>query len=466
MKSKDEESIDPALLEAELARPLETELLLGPAVLEPPSGFAARVLAARTGAIAVAPTSRRWVARVALTAAAAAAVAFFVGPRLVGGNSTGSAAPTARESIALGERGIAVAEAGAQLAWKLKHGSAEIEQGAGEVFYRVERGGPFRVHTPAGVIEVHGTCFSVEVRDMKIGKQGMMGAGVGAALVATVVIVGVYEGKVSFANEHGQVALAAGERARASSGGGAPSTLARGAAAVEATPSGPAAATLSREELVARAEAQAKEIVALRTRMSAVEGTEGGGSAARKNDERENYLNPSKEDLEKLASKCRLQWDEPKLGLNPQTLDAEHASEMGLSDGERVAMNKLNADFNGKITVELRQLYVELTGDSAGADALTPGSLIEELEEKSVRPDVQAAYQRIAREKAGLQAAPADLRGTAPIDRLMRLRSSLGDRYEKELGAAIGPDLAHQLREKNGGWGSRHGSSYGCPDGK
>jgi hypothetical protein len=48
----------------------------------------------------------------------------------------------------------------------------------------------------------------------------------------------------------------------------------------------------------------------------------------------------------------------------------------------------------------------------------------------------------------------------------MRLLTTLGDTYERDLGAAIGPDLAHQMRAQNGGWGNRSSSSFGCPDGR
>ena len=46
----------------------------------------------------------------------------------------------------------------------------------------------------------------------------------------------------------------------------------------------------------------------------------------------------------------------------------------------------------------------------------------------------------------------------------MRLLTGAGDEYERELGAAIGPDRAHQLRTAQGGWGSRSVSSMGCPE--
>jgi hypothetical protein len=62
-----------------------------------------------------------------------------------------------------------------------------------------------------------------------------------------------------------------------------------------------------------------------------------------------------------------------------------------------------------------------------------------------------------------MQNPPADLRGQPPIERMQRLLVSLGDEFEQDLGKAIGPDRAHQMRTINDGWGSRSWSSVGCP---
>src|SRR5207249_4282357 len=83
---------------------------------------------------------------------------------------------------------------------------------AGDVFYRVDPGGPFTVTTPAGEVHVTGTCFRVEVLPMMPSKQGLIGAASGAVL-ATIAVVTVYEGKVLVASPAGQRPVAAGERA-------------------------------------------------------------------------------------------------------------------------------------------------------------------------------------------------------------------------------------------------------------
>jgi hypothetical protein len=52
------------------------------------------------------------------------------------------------------------------------------------------------------------------------------------------------------------------------------------------------------------------------------------------------------------------------------------------------------------------------------------------------------------------------------MERFLRLETSAGDSYERELGAAIGPDRAHALRAGSGGWGSRWVSGSDCPPGR
>jgi len=198
-------------------------------VAGPDDAFADRVAAAwqeeRAQADRTAPphrrptrSARRW----SLLAASAAAAVLLIGlATQLQLPDQGAAVASQRTELALGHRATAVAEAGADLQWRVRLGGAtSVQQRAGDVFYRVRTGTDFRVETPAGTITVRGTCFRVEVSPMEqpmkdsAWKPRAQGAVVGAAIGAAVILT-VYEGKVLLASEGTELALGAGEAARA-----------------------------------------------------------------------------------------------------------------------------------------------------------------------------------------------------------------------------------------------------------
>ena len=121
------------------------------------------------------------------------------------------------EEVRVGGRAIAVLEPGAHVKWD---GDA-IEQTGGDVFWRVEPGARFVVHTPAADVTVKGTCFRVKVSDEEDdderARREVSGA-VGAVLAATA-FVGVYEGKVAVSHAGQSVDLVAGQSAQANAQG-------------------------------------------------------------------------------------------------------------------------------------------------------------------------------------------------------------------------------------------------------
>ncbi len=174
-------------------------------VREPPEHFADRVMAAR----APVREPRWWPTVIAIAAAVVAAVAL-MWPRAE--DVTGEMSAEVRTTVVLGTRGVAVAEHGAKVEWAVTRNAARVEQRAGEVFYRVDEGGPFVVHTPAGDIRALGTCFRVEVEPVVNGSH-LKGAIAGAVLSAAVLVV-VYEGEVSVANAHGEMRVKPGPHVR------------------------------------------------------------------------------------------------------------------------------------------------------------------------------------------------------------------------------------------------------------
>ncbi|MGZ3441839.1 MAG: hypothetical protein ACXVDD_20105 [Polyangia bacterium] len=438
---------------------------------EPPAGFAERVVGAwqkeRAAAAATARPRRRGLSLAVggLTLAAAAVMLLWLRPppSPTGGERAGDHQVGERTTFHVGGRATAVAEAGSALSWRVTPGGeARVQQSAGDVFYRVEKGGPFVVSTAAGDVTVLGTCFRVEVQPMD--KKAAMAAGVGA-LAATMILVSVYEGRVLLANERGRTELAAGERGTAQ-GAGAPARLAAEMAksvARIAAQLPPPAAGATREELLKRDADQREELARLRAEVQAMESRAVEPFDRKAGDA---YFNPPKDELLQMAKECKLKWDAPPLSLTPETMSDKLAQESGVSDEERRQFNRVTAEFDQRMIAQLRALYVEVTGDKAGADSLTPQAMETEIRSKVPDAMAQEAYWRLSHERAGLIAPSTDTHTASPMERFLRLETSAGDSYERELGAAIGPARAHALRAGNGGWGSRWVSGSDCPPGR
>jgi hypothetical protein len=176
---------------------------------EPPPDLAARVLAGlAAGGPLEAPRAetprldrrprRQLIAAASLAVAAAAAlVVWWPGRRAV--DEDGVQVAQARTTVDIGGRAAAALEPGAELQWSVRKRRAHVQQRHGSVFYRVERGGPFQVDTPAGAVEVTGTCFRVTLD--------------GHAPRATT-LVSVLEGTVNVSSGDGRLTLHAGDAAR------------------------------------------------------------------------------------------------------------------------------------------------------------------------------------------------------------------------------------------------------------
>ena len=218
---------------------------------EPPSDFAERVLgrvraeskrpsAPSQGRPSVLSRRRRLggAAGVAGLLAIAAALAVRVTSMA---DARGEAIAKDRVEVSIGVRARAVLEPGAQVKWD----GDDVVQVHGDVFYRVEPGARFRVHTPAGDVEVKGTCFAVKIRGeapaskvegATMDKRDVKSGVIGAALSA-LAFVAVYEGKVAVSHAGSRVDLGAGETARVGSDGVHPSgALGEGERAFERLP--------------------------------------------------------------------------------------------------------------------------------------------------------------------------------------------------------------------------------------
>jgi hypothetical protein len=448
---------------------------------EPPEGFAERVMAARSRERAHKPSSpepplpppNRWrraaLAAIVVTGVAATIALFLLtrasGPppsRLAGGVE----ALGERRSLNVGPRGVAVAEPGASLDWRVKaDGRALVHQTHGNVFYRVERGGLFVVETPAGAVTVLGTCFRVEVDPMNAKMQSAVAAGAGA-IVTAAVLVTVYEGKVRVSNAHGQVDVVPGEQASLSEGAApnrlqppGPVKVVMGGA-VPAELMGPPPADATREQLLARDAKQRERIAALEARVRGIEAGPGEGRDRRRPEHEKMSYDLSQEEWAQMAQSCEVRYDLPPLRLDFKPFPAKATTKLGITEEQLGAVNDMTRRFNDRFIKELRGLYVEATGDTSGVETLEPMAMGHEIEQKSSERDSGDARRRLALERAGKLAPPANLAQTPPIERYYRMLLTAGDQFETELGKIVGADLARDIRED--GFGGNRGIVSGC----
>ena len=426
------------------------------APLTPPPGFADRVLAARE-APAMPAKRRAWPFVAAGLATAAAAAILIVTLRDPSHAASGELiAAQTRTTRTLGDRAVAVAEPNATLTWKIDDdGDAVIEQREGDVFYRVDRGGPFVVHTPAGDVEVTGTCFRIEVEPMNTKTKQLIMSGTLGAAIATGVVITVYEGHVIADSKRGQRAeIAAGNRATIGPDGrtvvASADTPSRALPALDTT-------TATREQLIARATVQENEIVTLRKQVQELERRASGSR-----DESEPgraWYDPSPETLAAWAGECRVRADMPDLD-RWQPMTSLGKNERGLEPAELPAINAAMGEVQAQWKSLLKALYIEATGDTAGAESLSMEAMRREIEEKTDQRDHNYVLQRIAQERAGQIPPPADLSKTSPFERMFRAYIKLGEQTEQALAKRLGAERAKAIR--GDAWGSRSNWS-GCP---
>jgi hypothetical protein len=317
-----------------------------------------------------------------------------------------------RQTLPIGDRALAVAERGAELAWFVTAGNPRVEQPRGSVFYRVDRGGPFTVSTPVGDVRVTGTCFRVAV-----GPAGDSGVVVAA--------VEVLEGSVLLVNARGQLPLSAGERADMSRER-APSRL-------EVVAPAAAAAATRGPDPHARVRQLERELAeARRSRQPA-------SSISDK------YFDLSPDELRALARRCELRYALPR---HLTALDAPSVSDsVPLDSEQRAAVLRLMEDQRGQYLAALQELYVEVTGEREIARRLSAKSLQEDLYAKLPSEDLREARERLLDDFAKGSSDHHARPGRTPAERFMRLLASATELFYRKLVDVAGVDTARQIRE-------------------
>jgi ferric-dicitrate binding protein FerR (iron transport regulator) len=432
----------------------------------PPPGFVDRVLAVTDAEGSAAARKRRSLfgrGAIVVAAVLAAAAVLLIGyrPRAREGEHL---ATTDRLSVPITERAAAVLEPRAHLRWRLADGRVTVEQDAGEVFYRVDRGAAFEVKTAAGSVLVKGTCFKVEVNAMSPITHNLIGAVSGIAIMALVVTV--YEGMVEVHNERGETRLGPGDRGVAEPGE-APS-VARPAGAARAS-NVPRLSDAMLAELGADTHATIaaleQKVAALSSELAETRRLELEGRPDKDGIPKNKVHDLTPEELAVLARRCEIRYDVPKF-LSNARIELRGLGEAvnGISEAEVAQLNRHLHEIAPANQDRLRALYREGTGDHAGAATLAPKEMIRALFQRYPQ-ELDRARQRLALERAGQPAPGPDPGGPSVVERLLRLIFAAGDEWERRAAQVLGAERTHELRRK--GEGYEPGSiQSGCPNGK
>jgi hypothetical protein len=366
-----------------------------------------------------------------------------------------------RMAAPISGRAVAVMEQGAALFYRRTSGLIEVEQSAGDVFYRVDPGDAFVVRTSAGTVTVVGTCFRVEVIEMNSKTAGALGTAAGA-LVASTVFVTVYEGKVVTASAQGaELPVEAGERAELAPGR-APVKREVGreqAVAAETLWPAPADRPITPELLVQRVRVLEQEKGSLEQEVARLREQLEKGSGAK--GETKMYDIPQAE-LVKMAENCELRWDMPGIGAKPQQISTEDLEKLELSEAEREVIDRAFAESHGRLFDVVRKTYSKVTGDEE-TGSMAAEAMFAEIRDKTPVEELKRIYQVLARERAGLQPPPPAGAKISPVEQLYRMVTSEGERVEQSIAAELGQETARRIRDHHRGWGDRFRSSRGCP---
>jgi len=393
--------------------------------------------------------SRRVLSGLALVAGVAAgALAWWGSPREP---LSGGLLAEARTTVAIGDHALAVLEPATRLDWV----GQRVTQPTGDVFYRVETGrGVFRVVTPAGDVEVLGTCFRVSVGSERREADGMRSrdlaaAGGGAALAAAVVVT-VYEGKVRLVRENQSIVLEAGQSGKLDANGAQP--VEEGAlGATERALVRPAAGTraLATQRDVPgggmrKLEDLEREKRDLQAQLGVLEAELARQVPARARSEWDLDQNDWKE----LAAEGRVKFRIPCLrgGEAWKGPPAEQLDKLGLSAEDGQILAEAYRRSNERIWAVVRPLCLDAVGSEETVNALGLGC-VQVINKKARSTDAEAAreaFQLVADVRAGLRPEPKEKPQHPVFENLMAVTGEM-KKFEADLAESFGPEEAKRL---------------------
>ncbi len=435
----------------------------------PPDDFAQRV--AQT---VERSTKRRrlWpVVVVGLAAAAAvAAVTLYPAP------SHGTLTAEARTERALSDEVAVVAEAGSQLKWK----GPSTTQSAGDVFYRVDTGTEFRIQTPAGVIEVKGTCFRVRVKPTgKKGERAMTNRGKtkGAALlsagaaVGALVVVTVYEGRVEASQNGRSVSVAPGESARMDGNGVRKLTSEE----IEATDEELAQKSAALKDFAKANQNLAGDVATLKRNLSKVAKqkkdlekqlsaaqTAAAKAAGEPTRDRPEF-DLDADDWKDLAKTGTIKYQLPCLKKDWAPTD-EVLADVGLAPDDGETLKDAYARSKNRVWESLRPLCEAAVGSASVADSLGPTTCIHVVIDQSRKKDPKGASEamrQVAEIRAGMREAPGADAETHPVLQAFMTLTGEMNAFKADLAEDFGPGQAQEIAFAEGM--CKHTSVFGGP---
>jgi hypothetical protein len=439
----------------------------------PPDDFADRVLTRiraeeQAGKEAERPSrtrTRRWAAMTGGAAALALAAAMLL--RVSAPPSAGEAIATDRVTVPIGARALAVLEPGANVRWN----GDDVVQSEGDVFYRVEPGKRFTVHTPAGDVEVKGTCFTVKVRPlgesqsktevMDMQKRDVKSGAAGAALSA-LAFVAVYEGKVAVSHASDRVDLQAGETAQTGPNGvrltGATADGSRqfdqnvATAQAENDPTAKANQSLVHQvgEYRSRLEAVAKQKAELEEKLQKSEANlaaaQDGGPLAIKS-----AFDLSKDDWKELAKDGTIKYQQPCVFSKNESYtppSPESLSTLGLAPQDGATIRDANARVGKEVWDELKPICARAVGSDSLAEKIGANTcvhLVLDIEYERDREASARAQREVGEIRAGLRPIPAPNAAVHPLTKMFMTMTGANKRFEDELAQSFGPEEAHRI---------------------